>query len=162
MRLFRRLQLLLAQLSATRLGAWLVRTWIQPLDRLLLWLSGGRIGAVSWLYPTLVLVTTGARSGARRRTPLIFLPDGARLVVVASNFGRDRHPAWYYNLCANPQAEVIIYGRTFDCRAYEASGIEYLELWERAVRYYPGFASYARRAGRQLPIMVLEISMPSR
>ncbi|WP_322513246.1 nitroreductase family deazaflavin-dependent oxidoreductase [Chloroflexus sp.] len=161
MRLFRRFQLIIARLSATRPGAWLMRTCIQPLDRLVLWLSGGRLGIVSFVYPTLVLITTGARSGAQRRTPLLFLPDGNRIVLVASNFGRARHPGWYYNLRANPQAKVNIYGHTFTCWAREATGIEYLELWERAVRYYPGYAIYARRAGRTVPIMVLEISTPT-
>lgn len=161
MRLFRRFQLIIARLSATRPGAWFVRTCVQPLDRLVLRVTGGRMGVVSLVYPTLVLITTGARSGVQRRTPLLFLPDGNRVVLVASNFGRDRHPGWYYNLRANPQAQVNIYGHTFTCWAREATGIEYLELWERAVRYYPGFAAYARRAGRTVPIMVLDISMPT-
>ncbi len=186
MRLFRRFQLIIARLSATRPGAWFVRTCVQPLDRLVLRVTGGRMGVVSLVYPTLVLITTGARSGVQpstdvvpsrspprvlittgarsgvqRRTPLLFLPDGNRVVLVASNFGRDRHPGWYYNLRANPQAQVNIYGHTFTCWAREATGIEYLELWERAVRYYPGFAVYARRAGRTVPIMVLDISMPT-
>ncbi|WP_322489691.1 nitroreductase family deazaflavin-dependent oxidoreductase [Chloroflexus sp.] len=161
MRLFRRFQLLIARLSATRPSAWFVRTCVQPLDRLVLRITGGRMGVVSLVYPTLVLITTGARSGVQRRTPLLFLPDGNRVVLVASNFGRDRHPGWYYNLRANPQAQVNIYGHTFTCWAREATGIEYLELWERAVRYYPGFAVYARRAGRTIPIVVLDISMPT-
>lgn len=161
MRLFRRFQLIIARLSATRPGAWFVRTCVQPLDQLVLRVTGGRMGVVSLVYPTLVLITTGARSGVQRRTPLLFLPDGNRVVLVASNFGRDRHPGWYYNLRANPQAQVNIYGHTFTCWAREATGIEYLELWERAVRYYPGFAAYARRAKRTVPIVVLDISMPT-
>ncbi|WP_322496441.1 nitroreductase/quinone reductase family protein [Chloroflexus sp.] len=161
MRLFRRFQLIIARLSATRPGAWFVRTCVQPLDQLVLRVTGGRMGVVSLVYPTLVLITTGARSGVQRRTPLLFLPDGNRVVLVASNFGRDRHPGWYYNLRANPQAQVNIYGHTFTCWAREATGIEYLELWERAVRYYPGFAAYARRARRTVPIVVLDISMPT-
>ncbi len=161
MRLFRRFQLIIARLSATRPGAWFVRTCVQPIDRVLLRITGGRMGVVSFVYPTLVLITTGARSGVQRRTPLLFLPDGNRIVLVASNFGRNRHPGWYYNLRANPQAQVNIYGHTFTCWAREATGVEYLELWERAVRYYPGFAIYARRAGRTVPIMVLDLSMPT-
>lgn len=161
MRLFRRFQLIIARLSATRPGAWFVRTCVQPIDRVLLRITGGRMGVVSFVYPTLVLITTGARSGVQRRTPLLFLPDGNRIVLVASNFGRNRHPGWYYNLRANPQAQVNIYGQTFTCWAREATGVEYLELWERAVRYYPGFAIYARRAGRTVPIMVLDLNMPT-
>ncbi len=102
MRLFRRLQLIIAYLSATRPGAWFVCTCIHPLDRLVLQLTGGRIGIVSFVYPTLTLITTGARSGVQRRTPLLFLPDGNRIVLVALNFGRNRHPDWYYNMRANP------------------------------------------------------------
>ncbi len=161
MRMFRRLHLMIAYLSATSLGAWVVRTCIQPLDRFVLWISGGRLGIVSLFYPTLVLITTGARSKRQRRTPLIFFPDGNRLVLVASNFGRAHHPGWYYNILADPQVHVNIHGHTFACRAREASGIEYLELWERAVRYYPGFATYARRAGRTVPIVVLDLNTPT-
>jgi deazaflavin-dependent oxidoreductase (nitroreductase family) len=161
MKMFRRLQLMITHLSATRPGAWFVRTCIQPFDRFVLWISGGRLGIVSLFYTTLVLITTGARSGMQRRTPLIFFPDGSRLVLVASNFGRPHHPGWYYNVLANPQVHVNIYGHTFSCRAREASGIEYLELWERAVRYYPGFATYARRAGRTVPIVVLDLNTPT-
>jgi|GEM_PF-418827 len=161
MRMFRRLQQMIARLSATRPSAWVVRTCIQPLDRFVLWISGGRFGIVSLFYPTLVLITTGARSGMQCRTPLIFFPDGSCLVLVASNFGRPHHPGWYYNVLANPQVHVNIYGRTFLCRAREAVGIEYLELWERAVRYYPGFAAYARRAGRTVPIIILDLNTPT-
>ncbi|GIV95002.1 MAG: hypothetical protein KatS3mg056_3711 [Chloroflexus sp.] len=76
MRVFRRFQLIVARLSATRPGAWFVRTCIQPFDRFLLRISGGRFGVVSLVFPTLTLITTGARSGVQRRTPLLFFPDG--------------------------------------------------------------------------------------
>jgi len=82
-------------------------------------------------------------------------------VIVASNFGRAQLPGWYYNLRANPEAKVNIYGHTYTCRAREATGIEYIELWERAARYYPGFAAYARRAKRTVPIIVLDINTPT-
>ncbi|MEF3273564.1 MAG: nitroreductase family deazaflavin-dependent oxidoreductase [Chloroflexus sp.] len=161
MRLFRRFQLLIARLSATRVGTWFVRTCLQPLDRLILRLSGGRFGIVSLVYPTLILITTGARSGKQHQTPLLFLPDGNRIVLVASNFGRSRLPGWYYNLRARPQSQVNIYGHTFACRAREVTGIEYLELWERVVRYYPGFAVYAQRSGYATPIIVLDLNIPT-
>jgi deazaflavin-dependent oxidoreductase (nitroreductase family) len=147
---------MLVPLAASPLGSLVVRYFVQPIDRLLLPLSRGRVSFSAFLYPTLMLTTIGARSGQPRRTPLIFLPDGERFVLIASNFGGERHPAWYYNLRANPVAQVTLRGRTRAFIAHEAGGVEREELWQRAVAYYPGYRAYQRRTGgRAIPIMVL-------
>ena len=133
----------------------------QPLDRVLLPLSKGRITFSRLFYPTLLLTTTGAKSGRPRETPLIFFRDGARIVLVASNFGGERHPAWYHNLRARPRALVTLDGRAEPYLAREAAGAERDELWARAVAFYGGYASYQRRAGpRLIPIVVLEPPEP--
>lgn len=146
-----------ATLLATRFGAEFIRYVAQPIDRLLLPLSRGRVTLSSLLYPTLMLTTVGAKSGLPRQVPLIFFVDDRRIILVASNFGGVSHPAWYHNLRANPRASVLFAGRERAYHAREAGGIEHAELWRRAVAYYPGFAAYQRRTGgRQIPIMVLE------
>jgi F420H(2)-dependent quinone reductase len=144
---------------ASAAGRASIRYLAQPLDRVLLPLSKGRLTFSRLFYPTLLLSTTGAKSGLPRDTPLIFFRDGARIVLVASNYGGARHPAWYHNLRANPRARVTLDGATTPYLAREATGAEHDELWRKAVAFYGGYASYQRRAGgRTIPVMVLEAS----
>jgi F420H(2)-dependent quinone reductase len=141
---------------ASSSGAAFIRYAIQPLDRLLLQFTRGRCSIAALLYPTLILTTIGARSGQPRSVPLSFMPDGDQIVLIASNFGGTRNPAWYSNLRANPRADVTFRGRTRTFIAHEAGGIERDELWRRAVAYYPGYQAYQRRTGgRIIPIIVL-------
>lgn len=131
----------------------------QPIDRFLLTRSRGRLslGVLLGIYPTLLLTTIGARSGRSRITPLIYMRDGAQIVLVASNFGSPNHPAWYHNLRANPQVWVAAAGHRGSYYAREAAGAERLDLWERAIAFYPGYADYQARAdGRPIPIIILE------
>lgn len=138
-------------------GRAFIRYVAQPLDRLLLPLSRGRLTFSRLVFPTLMLRTTGARSGQPRDTPLLFMRDGPRLVVLASNYGEVRHPAWYHNLRATPRALVTLDGATRPYSAREATGAERDTLWRQAVALYGGYASYQRRAGpRAIPIIVLE------
>jgi deazaflavin-dependent oxidoreductase (nitroreductase family) len=88
---------------------------------------------------------------------LVALEDGEKLVVIASNFGQTKHPAWYYNLRAHPEATVTLRGRTRNYVAHEASASEREQYWQRATSVYAGYATYEVRAGeRQIPIFVLE------
>jgi deazaflavin-dependent oxidoreductase (nitroreductase family) len=105
--------------------------------------------------PILLLVTMGAKTGKRRPTPLLYLQDGERIVVIASNGGRERHPAWYYNLRKNPEARVYVGGRIGTFVAREVSGEERTVLWHKAVDYFEGFTLYEQRTTRHIPIFVL-------
>ncbi|GAB4441073.1 MAG: nitroreductase/quinone reductase family protein [Chloroflexi bacterium OHK40] len=138
-------------------GRAFIRYVAQPADRLLLPLTRGRFTLSRLVYPTLLLTTIGAKSGRPRATPLIYFRDGPRIVLVASNYGGARHPAWYHNLRTTPRATVTLEGATRPYLAHEASGAERAELWRKAVAFYGGYATYQRCAGpRQIPIMVLE------
>ena len=87
---------------------------------------------------------------------MLGVPDGANLVVMASNWGQRHHPAWYYNLRAHPEATVTVGGTSRQVRAHEASGQERERLWRRGLEVYPGYAAYERRAAnRHIPVMVL-------
>lgn len=144
-------------LGSTHFGTWVILTLFTPLDRVLLRVSHGHFSTTSLILPSLVLISTGAKTGQSRSTPLVFIPDGERIVLIASNGGHARHPAWYHNLRANPQAQVIFGGRTRSFLAHEVKGIEREELWRQAVAAYPGYAIYQQRTqGRIIPIMVLE------
>lgn len=141
----------------TRPGAWVLRYTTQPLDHLLYRLSGGRVMVINLFLPTLMLTTTGAKSGLPRSMPLLYFRDGARIVLLASNWGQAHHPAWYYNLRANPGCSAVIGGRAADYTAREAEGPEREELWRRAVAFSPHYSVYqARTDGRRIPIIVLE------
>lgn len=128
------------------------------LDRLVLRLSGGRTTAVGLLagLPLVTLTTIGAKSGQLRSAPLVGIPDGDKLILVASNFGQKQHPAWYHNLLKNPHASVAIGGAARECVAREATGAEYDRYWQLAVSLYAGYAAYKQRTGgRRIPILVL-------
>ena len=112
----------------------------------------GRIGKA----PVLLLTTTGRRSGAPRTTPLLYLADGDRLVVVASYGGRPHHPAWYLNLQAHPGVGVQIRGVHERRRARTATADEAEQLWPRLTAIYGAYADYRRRTTREIPVVVLE------
>jgi deazaflavin-dependent oxidoreductase (nitroreductase family) len=119
-------------------------------------LSGGRIGG--WLTPTapvLLLTTRGHRSGKNRVTPLVYLVDGADVVVVGSLGGSATAPAWWHNLQAYPAARVQVGRRRWTVRATEATGAERDRLWARLVEIFPGYAAYARATSRPIPVVVL-------
>lgn len=105
--------------------------------------------------PLLLLTTIGARSGERRTTPMMYIPDGERLLVVASNAGAPRHPDWYRNLAAHPHVTVEIGTETFDALARVTEGEERQRLWTRIVELYPFFAEHQAKVTRQIPVIVL-------
>lgn len=143
--------------AASPPGTWIILYLLTPLDRVLLRLTRGRVSSVAFAAPSLTLISTGAKSGLPRETPLLYLPDGARVVLVASNGGQPHNPAWYYNLKAHPAARVLIGGRELRVSAREASAAEREELWPRAVALYAGYDTYQGRAGgRTIPVMILE------
>ena len=117
----------------------------------------GRIGQrFRDLPPMLLLEHTGARSGISRHTPLAYVRDGESFVVVASKGGYPRHPAWFHNLSAHPDVTVRVGARRIAVRAHVADPSERARLWPRAVEAYPGYAQYAQRTTREIPLVVLE------
>jgi deazaflavin-dependent oxidoreductase (nitroreductase family) len=145
------------QFASSRVGAWYFINVAMRLDRVLLPLSGGRVSSAIGQQVGL-LETTGAKSGERRRIPLLFVRDGNHVVLIASKGGNAKHPAWYHNLRANPQVRFLgPGGLTGDYLAREAEGDERSRLWVEAVDYYDGFATYQERTdGRRIPVVVLE------
>ena len=104
----------------------------------------------------LLLDHVGARTGAKRTVPLLYIEDGRDLVIVASKGGHPRHPAWFHNLRAHPDATVQVGSERRPIRARVATAEEQRRLWPRAVEAYPGYAEYQRRAGREIPLVILE------
>ena len=117
--------------------------------------TAGMIGGWLGLMPVLLLTTTGRKTGEERTTPLTYLQDGDRVVLVASYGGDDRHPSWYLNLTANPQVKVTRGSRTDTMTARTASPQEKAELWPQVVRRFPGYAAYQRNTQRDIPLVIL-------
>jgi len=117
--------------------------------------SGGRIGARMAGRDMLLLTTKGRRSGEPRTLPLAYLVDGDALVVVASNAGQSRHPAWFHNLRAEPHARVRVGREVYDVRAEVADAAERERLWPLLTAYNPPYAAYERKTERTIPVVVL-------
>jgi deazaflavin-dependent oxidoreductase (nitroreductase family) len=119
-------------------------------------LSRGRLLGKVGTAPVLLLTSTGRRSGQKRTAPVLFLADGEGHVVVGSNAGNERAPAWSFNLKANPDAEIEIRGARRAVRARVAEGEERAELWKKVNELYEGFDSYDARTSRDIAVFVLE------
>jgi deazaflavin-dependent oxidoreductase (nitroreductase family) len=131
-------------------GMSLVNTWVFRA-------TGGRLGAkFPGGAPVGLLTTTGKRSGLERTTPLIYLADGERIVLVASQGGLPRNPLWYENLAANPEVSFRTPRSDRRYRARTASVTEKGALWPRLVAIYRDYDDYQKRTDREIPVVVLE------
>jgi deazaflavin-dependent oxidoreductase (nitroreductase family) len=129
--------------------------FITATHRLMYRASGGRLGTKARGLPTLLLTTTGRRSGQQHTIPLPFLPDGEAMVVVASFAANPKHPAWYLNLVDDPKVTVQYRGATLGMRAETAVGGQREVLWQRIEREAPWYVEYQQRTDRQIPVVVL-------
>jgi deazaflavin-dependent oxidoreductase (nitroreductase family) len=118
--------------------------------------SGGRLGNRFMRgAPVCLLTTTGARSGERRTTPLIYLADGPRVVLVASKGGMSHSPGWYHNLVKHPECEVQIGAETRRMTSRRASAAEKAALWPKLVAIYRDYDDYQARTTRDIPVLIL-------
>jgi len=111
--------------------------------------------------PTLLLTTTGRKSGEPRTVALVFLQDGERMVIVASLAGYDQNPAWYANLEANPQCRVQLSRKTLTATARAATDAERKDLWPRLVAILPLWDLFQKQTTRAFPIVVLTPTGPA-
>jgi deazaflavin-dependent oxidoreductase (nitroreductase family) len=137
--------------------------WIKDhLDRYLAtngedgYLWDASLGGGKGMVPTLLLTTTGRKSGRELTLPLIFGRSGDDYVVVASKGGAPEHPAWYLNLDANPNVKVQVKGDKFNARAHTANAQERAALWPKMVEIYGPYAEYQKKTSRQIPVVVLQ------
>lgn len=118
-------------------------------------MSGGRIGGMLRGAPVLLLTTTGRKSGKRRTTPLLYLEERDRYVVVASVGGAATHPAWYLNVRGNPAATIQIGRNELAVTAEAAGPEERARLWPKVTQMYPGYDAYQAKTSREIPIVIL-------
>jgi deazaflavin-dependent oxidoreductase (nitroreductase family) len=106
--------------------------------------------------PTLILTTTGRKSGQQRKNPLIYQETDTGYAIVSSNGGSPGHPDWHHNLVANPEVTVQVKGDKFTARARVADSEERARIWPKMVKVWPDYDEYAKRTDREIPIVVLE------
>ena len=129
---------------------------VWSVHRALYRLSGGRIGGRMMGMPVLLLTTTGRRSGEARTSPLMYFPEGEACVVIASNAGEPKHPAWWLNLQKNPRATIQRGGQETPVTAREADGEERARLWQKLVQMEPSYDVYRERTTRRIPVVILD------
>ncbi|OBI45211.1 nitroreductase family deazaflavin-dependent oxidoreductase [Mycobacterium colombiense] len=149
---------MMRRFASTTVGAALLRPTAHHLDRLITKATGGRnsfAGVVTGI-PVVMLTTTGAKSGERRTVAVYGIPRPDGVGLIASNFGGTRHPAWYHNLKADPEATVTVGRDTWRATARLATPDERDEIWAEGVALYPGWRKYEVRAGdRHIEAFVL-------
>ena len=128
--------------AMTRAHVWLYRT------------SQGHLGKTFAGAVCCLVVMTGRKSGKKREIPLIFIPDGDDVILIASQGGMDKHPTWYWNLVADPNIEVIVAGSTRRMVARLADDAAKAERWPKAVAVYPDFDQYQARTDRDIPLFI--------
>ncbi|CAN5309135.1 nitroreductase family deazaflavin-dependent oxidoreductase [soil metagenome] len=144
-----------AWFSRTKIFRRVGPTIMPPLERGWRIVSRGRMPLSGLGVPSLVLHTTGAKSGLARDTELMYCPDGAEMLVTGSNFARDQHPAWTANLLAQPDAAVTVRRRRIEVRAALVPAAEREATWVKLERNWPGYRGYERTAQRELRIFRL-------
>jgi deazaflavin-dependent oxidoreductase (nitroreductase family) len=148
---------LVAPLTRTRVFRRLGPVLLPPLERFVARVSGGRVQVSALLVPSLVLHTTGARSGEPRDSELMYTPDGhGRAIVAGTSFARAKHPSWTYNLLAHPDASITVRGRRLAVHATRLEGAEREAAWARIERQWPGYRGYERDSGRTVRLFLLQ------
>ena len=136
----------------------LLTRWLHRWDSWIYDLSHGRWTATEILagLPVIFVTSIGVKTGLPCKTPLLAIRSGDAFILVATKFGADHHPDWYFNMKANPRVEVLFKGQTSTYRVSELEGKEREASWAYAVEYYPGYQAYARRANhRHIPVLML-------
>jgi F420H(2)-dependent quinone reductase len=140
-----------------RPGSLLLRPWyaFTSFHTIVYQLTGGRVGGKLGRAPIMLLHHVGRKSGKERVSPLLYLPDGDDIVIVASMGGSDSHPSWWINLRAKPQTTIELGREKRSVIAEQASSEEKARLWPKLVEMYPSYGSYQARTEREIPVVIL-------
>ncbi|OBB40515.1 nitroreductase family deazaflavin-dependent oxidoreductase [Mycobacterium sp. 852002-51961_SCH5331710] len=142
-----------ARLMGTAPARWFLGRIGWRIDRAVIKLTNGHV-SMSLVLPEVLLTHTGAKSGQQRSTPLTYFTDAGRVIVIASNYGGDRHPAWFHNVKANPRVTLSARGYRGTFVGEEVTGAERDRLFGLAKQFVPNYADYEKRAGkRRIPVV---------
>jgi deazaflavin-dependent oxidoreductase (nitroreductase family) len=113
-------------------------------------------GYAEMTVPSLLLTTTGRKSGEKFIFPLFYGEFGNSYIIVASKGGAPVHPGWYKNLVANPKVDVQVGTKKLKAKARTVTGEERTRLWQEALKFWPPYADYEKKTERQIPVVVLD------
>jgi deazaflavin-dependent oxidoreductase (nitroreductase family) len=147
-------------LFGTKAGSTIHRSLFAPLDLQLMRMTRGRFHTAKGSLPVVMLRTTGAKSGARREVTLAYFTDGDDVILIASNYGQEKHPNWYYNLLQHPRCELFADGRTDSGGGFVAhptEGADHDRLYALMERFSTNFTKYATNTDgiRAIPVLRL-------
>jgi deazaflavin-dependent oxidoreductase (nitroreductase family) len=147
---------MLMRASNTTLGRSAGIRFAAKVDPFLLRISGGRVATTAF-FPVVTLITRGRKTGEERQTPLVYFTRGDEVILIASSFGRDKNPAWYYNATAGPEVELLVKGKRLPYVVRETEGAEREQLLDLAEQLYPGYGNYRERTAgvREIPVLAL-------
>ena len=147
---------LLMRISNTGFGRRVGIDLAAKVDPLLLRASGGRIATTAF-FPVVTLIARGRKSGQERQIPLVYFTRGDEVILIASSFGREKNPAWYYNATASPQVELLVKGDRLPHSVRETEGEEREQLLDLAEQLYAGYSNYRQRTAgiREIPVLAL-------
>jgi F420H(2)-dependent quinone reductase len=134
----------------------LIMKWMGRTTTWVYRLSNGKLGGTFQSSPVALLTTTGRKSGEPRVSPLLYLREGGRVILVASQGGRDTNPMWYLNLKANPKVSVQIKGEVLQLQARDANADERSEYWSKLAAMYPTLDDYQAWTDRVIPIVICD------
>lgn len=147
----------ISPLTRTRLFRWAAPRVLPIVEQAISRLTRGKVQLSALLVPSLVLHTTGAKTGAPRDSALMYTPDGrGRAIVAGTSFAQERHPAWTYNLLAHPDAAITVRGRRMPVRASLIAAGERDAAWARIEAQWPGYRAYERESGRVVRLFRLQ------
>ncbi len=126
-----------------------------PFHRWLFKTTRGYIAGKFEGRPMVLMTHRGAKSGQLRQTLIQYMPDGDNIVVVGSNGGREKHPAWLHNVRANPDVEVLVRGKRFATHAHVLTAEERQAIWPRLDAFYPGYSHYQTLTDRKIEVVTL-------
>ena len=130
--------------------------WFMAFNAFLIRVSNGRIGSKLGRQTILLLGTIGRQSGQPRVIPIAYFYHEGKYLIVASNWGKDKHADWYLNLLKNPRATLQVNGRTIHVDAHDAQGDEYDRLWKFAAERHPPYLRYQEMTSRCIPVVVFQ------
>lgn len=155
----RAVRAVVAPVTRTRVFRWAAPRAMPPVERAIAALTGRSVQLSGLLVPSLILTTTGAKSGMPRDSVLMYTANGdGRAIIAGTSFAREHHPAWTYNLLADPEAEITVRGRRYAVRASVVEGNAREQAWGLIERQWPGYRAYERESGRVVRLYLLTLT----
>ena len=130
--------------------------WFMRINAFFLRITNGRLGSKLGKQTILLLETIGRKSGQPRTIPIAYFFHEGKYLIVESNWGKDKHADWYFNLKNNPRATLTVKGQNIPVEAHDAEGDEYARLWKFATEKHPPYLQYQSMTKRRIPVVVFQ------